>query len=76
MFCKECGKKCIEEWTGYYNEIDGSKHNRFVCPDACKHGHHFYESHLINKKHWFFGGNTLVDTCKRCGHEEIYYPWC
>ncbi len=76
MYCYECGKKCVSEWTGYYNKETGSREVREVCPDECKHGRHLMQEdqELDSGKRWWnlYTGYDVNEKCKRCGKVEQY----
>ncbi len=61
-FCKHCGEKKTKEWTGKYNNTDGEKEYRLICPDKpCQHSDHIL---ITIKKYGIF--RSGLDQCVRC----------
>lgn len=72
LYCYKCGKECILEWEGTYNNRTGEKTMRQICPDECKHGDHKYADKLPTLWESFTG----KDRCLRCGKRykgEMFY---
>lgn len=66
-FCRIDGAKKITEWTGEFNELDGQREVREICPlKPCEHSVHDTETLGYN---WFLGSKQR---CKRCGRRWYY----
>ena len=64
-FCRECGAKSTEEWTGYYSPETGEKITISVCSqNRCHTSHDERPQPLFARGDW---------KCSRCGHIGHWY---
>ena len=72
-YCYHCGSIMDEVWTGKYNEDDGTKIMKHVCPkEPCRHS----GDHVWVRPEKFWQWLFLYDyKCSRCG-ETISYSGC
>ena len=75
IFCVQCGKLKVQEWTGRYEAKTGDKKYRMVCPEApCEHGEHLFEE-IKHSSIWrcIFGPSHKCVRCPRTIRASFYY---
>lgn len=64
-YCRDCGAKSKDEWTGYFSQETGNKIFISVCSaNRCHTSHHPVPQPIFSRGDW---------KCSRCGHIGYNY---